>query len=258
MEPIQITSAEAKRLHGNSKCIHVRTHPQTKKQYAHCIKFNASPGNRWNNAIGDGKAQIGMNPKTVRDNCLVLQSRPECPVHVITFDGGPVTLYHGRYVCTDPSNTSTCMMEFFDRGLADELEQETEETRRSKLEEDADTFFKNRGFEAIYEPCMFRWGQSRHYTPDFYIPRASCFVEIKGSLSPDGEAEPTQETLAKCKAVSQKGFAIVLVQGKCARDARLSLLGSLRGHSRGAGPMVVEQTKGYYLGRIDFYFFSHK
>ena len=220
MEPIKIKSADAKRLHGNNKCIHVRDLPtkeqtgeQKKKQYAHCIKFNASPGNRWNNAIGGGKAQIGMNPRTEKDNLLVLQSRPECPVHVITFDGGAITLYHGRYVCTDPSNTSTCMMEFFDRGLSDELEQETEETRRSKLEEDADVFFKNRGFEAVYEPCMFRWGQSRHYTPDFYIPRVSCFVEIKGFMSPDGEAEPTPETLDKCKAVSQKGFAIVLVQG---------------------------------------------
>lgn len=213
MEPIQITQDEAKRLHGERQCIHIRKHPQTGEQYAHCMKFSTNPGNRWVNTIGDGKAVVPMNRGTVHTNRLVLKSCPECPVHVISYDGGPVTLYHGRYVCTDPSNTSTFMMEFFDRGLSEELEQETEDTRRSKLEEDAETFFENREFEAMYEPCMFRWSTSRHYTPDFYIPRASCFVEIKGFMSPDGEIEPTQETLDKCKAVSQKGFAIVLVQG---------------------------------------------
>lgn len=213
MDPIRITQKEVDRLHGDRQCIHERQHPQTGERYAHCMKFSTNPNNTWVNTIGGGKASVPMNRRTPHKNRLVLKSTSECPVHVITMDGGTITLYHGRYVCTDASNSSTFLMEFFDRGIADELEQETEDTRKSKLEEDADTFFKSRGFEPTYEPCMFRWGESKNYTPDFYIPRASCFVEIKGFLSPDGEAEPTPETLAKCKAVSQQGFAIVLVQG---------------------------------------------
>ena len=210
MDPIRICQSEADKLHGQRCCICVREHDG--QPYAHCIKFSTNPHNRWKNTIGEGKANVPMNKHTPDANCLVLKSCAERPVHVITVDGGTVTLYHGRYKCVDPTNKFRFLLEFCDEGIAKSLEQEQEATRKSKLEEDAEAYFASRGWQAVYEPCMFRWKQGT-YTPDFYLPVQNCFVEIKGFLAPNREVEPTPDTLAKLRSVAQKGFAIILVQG---------------------------------------------
>ena len=214
MEPIPISSDDVRRIHDQNQCVCVREDHRG-VAYAHCIKFSTNKNNRYLNTIGDGVANVPMNQRTPRENKLVQKSNASHPLHVITYSGGPGTLYHGRYVCEDPGNHKAFVLRYHDRGIADGITVETKETRRSPFEEAAERFFETRGFRASYEPCQFPWGhEGRNYTPDFYIPRAHCFVEIKGFMAPDGnEAEPTQETLAKCQAVSQKGFAIVLVQG---------------------------------------------
>jgi len=213
MEPIQITNSEATRIHGQRQCISVRK-DEIGGLYAHCMKFSTNAKNRYKNTIGDGKAKVAMNLRTSFDNKLVLKGKP---VHIITYGGGTATLYHGRYKCCDLNNTTHFMMEYFDEGISNELEKETEKTRKSKLEEDAEKFFESRGWIYEYEPLIFPYG-NKHYTPDFYLPEFHCFVEIKGFWSPEKEKEPTQLTYDKCKAVKDRGFAMLLLQGSALDD----------------------------------------
>jgi len=209
MESIQITSNEATRLHGERQCIHTRK-DNAGVSYAHCMKFSTNPKNRYKNTINNGIAKITINTRTPKENKLVLSGTP---VHILTYGGGTQTMYHGRYKCSEPSNKNHFIMEYFDKGVSEELVKETETMRKSKLEKDAETFFDLRGWHSIYEPCIFPYGK-KHYTPDYYLPEQACFVEIKGFRSPDGkQSEPTKKTLDKCQAVSAKGFSIVLVQG---------------------------------------------
>ena len=112
-------------------------------------------------------------------------------------------------MCVDSSNEKFFEMRFLDAGLSNP---EKDGGRKSRLEEEADIFFRERGFRAVYEPCIFSWGLSRHYTPDFFLPEVGAFVEIKGFWSERGK-EPTEETLDKCRAVSRSGFSIILAQG---------------------------------------------
>lgn len=214
MEPIQITNIEATRIHGQRQCINVR-HNDQGVQYVHCMKFSTNPKSRYKNTIGDGKAKISMNLRTPKENKLVLKGTP---VHIITYGGGTATLYHGRYKCCDPHNSSHFIMEYYDEGMSGELEKETEKTRKSKLEQDAETFFISRGWISEYEPIIVPYGNNKHYTPDFYLPEFHCLVEIKGFWSPQKEQEPTQLTYQKCKAVKDKGFSMLLLQGSALDD----------------------------------------
>ena len=213
MEPIQITSTEATRLHGQGQCVHTHFN-EDGHEYAFCMKFSTNPKNRYKNQIGDGKAKIAMNKRTPKENRLVLKGGP---VHIITYGGGTATMYHGRYKCSDSKNPTHFIMEYVDKGLSACLTKETETTRKSKLEQDAETFFNNRGWASVYEPCIFPYAK-KHYTPDYYLPEFHCFIEIKGFWSPQKEEEPTQLTMDKCKAVKDKGFAILLVQGSLLDD----------------------------------------
>ena len=213
MEPIKITGTQKYRLHENNKFLRIATNPETGKRQAFCMKFSTNPDKCYVNTISNGRIRAAFhkfNTKACKEEKkLVLEGKP---IHVITFDGSPDTYYHGRYRCVEPNHNTHFIMEFVDKGLF--VEEETETTRKSKLEEDAETFFESRGWNSVYEPCNFPYGCSKHYTPDYYLPEFACFVEIKGFRSPDGkQAEPTKKTLAKCNAVSGKGFRIVLVQG---------------------------------------------
>lgn len=62
---------------------------------------------------------------------------------------------------------------------------------RSRLEARWAVFFDALGIEYQYEPQGFQkeWGdQILHYLPDFYLPKQSIWVEVKGMMT-DAEAE---------------------------------------------------------------------
>ena len=215
MEPIKITGTQKYRLHEGNKFLRIARNPETGKKQAFCMKFSTNKKKGYENTIGGGRIRAAFHKwdtKACREERrLVLEGTP---IHVLTFDGSPQTWYHGRYRCIEPNHETHFILEFVDKGLFDKVEKETETTRKSKLEEDAETFFENRGWNSVYEPCNFPYGCSKNYTPDYFLPEFSCFVEIKGFRSPDGkQAEPTKKTLEKCHAVSSKGMPIVLVQG---------------------------------------------
>ena len=181
MEPIKITASQKYKLHGSSKFLRIAMNPKTGKKQAFSMKFSTNPEKCYDNTIGNGKIKACFhrwNTKNCKEEKRLLLKGT--PVHVITFDGSPDTWYHGRYKCVEPNNKTHFIMEFVDKGLYDTVEEETETTRKSKLEEDAETFFETRGWNAVYEPCNFPWGHSKHYTPDYYLSEFSCFVEIKG------------------------------------------------------------------------------
>lgn len=80
-------------------------------------------------------------------------------------------------------------------------------TYRSKLEAQTAYFMDMNGVDFRYENMSVNLGNSRTYTPDFWLPRQQLFIEIK-------PAYPHVEEMAKCEAVAANGFTIVLLYGR--------------------------------------------
>lgn len=220
IKPIKINSQAVQKLHGGKGIL--QTRHKDGKQFAYCLKFSTFIGEttKWKNKIVGNKLIIAMNPRSTWSNALVKKGDP---VHIVTHKRGTTTLYRGRFRCIYPDNTTHFVMEFVDKGIADELKKATK--FKSDYEVFANEYFETRGWSAQYEKTMFEYEietgdtlELSYYTPDFWIPEHNCYVEIKGFKNKSGEAEPTQETMTKCKTISDAGHHIVLVQG----DARNS------------------------------------
>lgn len=54
---------------------------------------------------------------------------------------------------------------------------------RSRLEARWAVFFNAAGVEWLYEPEGFTLENGTRYLPDFYLPKAGCYVEVKGDMS---------------------------------------------------------------------------
>ena len=130
-------------------------------------------------------------------------------------------MYHGRWKYvkrgTLPPNSYrkaryTFELAYVDDGNASSMIQK-EENRRSSYEREWATAFEEMSpHAAAYEPATFaniydtEQGTIREYTPDFFLPEISCWIEIKGRYVTPAE-------LHKCAQLSCRGFRIVLLSG---------------------------------------------
>lgn len=87
---------------------------------------------------------------------------------------------------------------------------------RSALEIRLYRFFRSLGVQCEYEAARINLGD-RTYTLDFFLPDVDDGVHVE--LKP---TYPNEEEIAKCEAVAQKGFRVVLLYGeiRCPRAVR--------------------------------------
>lgn len=190
------------RFHNAKSCIDVRSGA------VHAIKANLY--NRiWHNEVGLESASISVNKRTPRANNLVRKSKE--PFHLLSYDTGADTRYWGRYICV--GGTDTFELKYVDDGLLHLCETSGTKTKRSFLESLWDEAFKKANIQAIFEPVTTRlpgepFGQvvERMYNPDFWLPEAGVFIEIKGP-------PPKEEEFLKCKLTRDLGFKIKMFHG---------------------------------------------
>lgn len=189
-------------FHQANCCIDVR------RGKVHAIKANLY--NRiWHNTVGLESASISVNKKTVASNRLVRNAKE--PFHLLSYGTGADTMYWGRYICV--GGTDTFELEYVDDGLLHLCETTATKSKRSFLETLWADAFEKHGIKAIFEPVTARlpgepFGQivERMYNPDFWLPEANVFIEIKGP-------PPKDEEFLKCKLTRNLGFKIKMFHG---------------------------------------------
>ena len=91
---------------------------------------------------------------------------------------------------------------------------------RSRLEARWAVFFDEIGIEYQYEPEGFDLGNGIYYLPDFYIPEADAWIEIKGKY-------PTKTELEKmhlfCKQACANGTKFRILYGQIPQAPRYYL-----------------------------------
>lgn len=194
--PITLPHAAKQHLHASKKCIDVR------EGVAFSIKFNTN-NRTWHNTVGVQNAVVSVNPRTRRDNALVYKGDP---IHVLSFGCGPDTYYWGRYRCTGGKSRRVFQLEYVDDGDMELFRTDDHGGMRSRLEQQWEKAFSDAGIRAVYEPATIRLSREQEYTPDFWLPESSTFIEIKGP-------EPTQGEFDKCIRTSEKGFQIKMFRG---------------------------------------------
>lgn len=190
------------RFHNAKSCIDVRNGK------VHAIKANLY--NRiWHNEVKLQSASISINKRTVRENRLVRKAKE--PFHLLSYGTGADTMYWGRYICV--GGTDTFELVYVDDGLLDLCETMATKSKRSYLETLWADTFEEHNIAAIFEPVSTRlpgkpFGQvvERMYNPDFWLPEAGIFIEIKGP-------PPTEEEFLKCKLTRDLGFKIKMFRG---------------------------------------------
>lgn len=184
-------------FHNQRKCVDVRNGK------VHCIKANTKP-NGWHNVVDADRAEISINPKTLTDNGLVWNST--YPFHLISYGRGPNTHYWGRYRCVGGRAQQKFLLEYVDDGVAKRLDVDQLGGHRSRLEGQWTSAFEQHNVKHSYEPATMLISRTCEYTPDYWLPDAKEFIEIKGP-------EPTEAEFEKCRQTRLKGFPIKLFRG---------------------------------------------
>jgi len=195
-------------FHNKRCCIDVRNGT------VHAMKINTN-NRKWQNKIDLHQAIVAMNPKTRRENRLVLHQK--APFHMLSFGCGADTKYWGRYVCrvvsSKRSGSISFHLEYVDDGLLGRcLPVGERNTSRSYLERQWDQAFKVAGTVNIYEPATMTlpscltFPNGKEYSPDVWCPGSGTFIEIKGP-------PPTEEEFEKCRLTRALGFKIQMFHG---------------------------------------------
>ena len=143
------------------------------------------------------------NPRTRRDNALVYKGDP---IHVLSFGCGPDTYYWGRYRCTGGKSRRVFQLEYVDDGDIELFRTDDHGGKRSRLEQQWEKAFSDAGIHAVYEPATIRLSREQEYTPDFWLPESSTFIEIKGPT-------PTQASLTSAFTRPKRDFALKCSKG---------------------------------------------
>lgn len=183
--PVLLAQEWRERIHNTGECIDVRN------GVVHSMKACTSTKSRkWTNTIRTETASIEMNLTTQKMNNYVM--RATAPFHLISYGSGANTMYHGRWKYvkrgTLPPNSYrkaryTFELAYVDDGNASSMIQK-EENRRSSYEREWASAFENLSLHAAaYEPATFaniydtEQGTIREYTPDFFLPEISCWID---------------------------------------------------------------------------------
>ena len=192
-------------FHNKKSCIDIRN------GRVHAIKANTN-NRKWHNVVNIRGASIAMNRRTPKDNRLLMEST--IPFHVVTFGCGADTYYWGRYRFQRKGRhdgQSTFELKYVDAGDLKECGPVGTEQRRSRLEERWQDAFEVSSKEFVYEPATLKLPSTdmlpdKEYTPDYWLPASSTFIEIKGP-------PPSDEEFEKCRLSTQLGFKIKMFHG---------------------------------------------
>lgn len=197
MRPVLIPHKLKPLFHNKKSCIDARD------GQVHAIKANTN-NRTWHNKVKLQTALISINPRTRCENEMVYKSKT--PFHVLSFGCGADTYYWGRYLCIGGRNVGKFELKFIDDGSLEACLQENDVNYRSKLETNWSNAFKEHNIDAIFEPATMKLGDGTEYTPDFWLPATSTFIEIKGP-------PPSEREFLKCSQTSQLGFNIKMFRG---------------------------------------------
>lgn len=184
-------------LHNKKSCIDVRD------GQVYAIKANTN-NRKWFNEVTPEEATISVNPRTKRENNLVYSSTT--PFHVLSFGCGADTYYWGRYKCVGGQREKQFKLVYVDDGSLEVCLAPGETNHRSRLESQWSEAFKRQGVEATFEPATIKLPDGSEYTPDFWLPESSTFIEIKGP-------NPTKREFQKCAETRRLGFKIKMFHG---------------------------------------------
>lgn len=184
-------------FHNKKSCIDIRD------GQVHAIKVNTN-NRTWFNEVTPVEATISANPRTIRANNAVYRSKE--PFHVLSFGCGADTFYWGRYKCVGGRRMNQFKLVYVDDGHLDACMAPGETNHRSKLETQWAAAFKEQGVEATFEPATIKLADGTEYTPDFWLPESSTFIEIKGP-------NPSKREFAKCVQTRHLGFKIKMFHG---------------------------------------------
>lgn len=184
-------------FHNKKSCIDIRD------GRVHSIKANTN-NRTWFNEVNSDSATISVNPRTKRDNSLVYTSKE--PFHVLSFGCGADTYYWGRYKCVGGQRSKQFKLVYVDDGSMDACLPQGATNHRSKLETSWSKAFEKQGIAATFEPATMKLPDGTEYTPDFWLPETSTFIEIKGP-------NPTKREFKKCAETRRLGFNIKMFHG---------------------------------------------
>ena len=187
-------------FHNKKSCIDVRHNK------VHALKANTN-NRTWKNIVNTRRAIIAMNTRTDFHNNLLISS--DAPFHLVTFGCGADTYYWGRYkykCISEYEGSPSFILTYVDTGYLNMCMDTNCTNMRSKLEERWKDAFQVSDTRHAYEPATLKLSNDKEYTPDFWLPQTSTFIEIKGP-------PPTETELNKCKLASQLGFRIKMFHG---------------------------------------------
>jgi len=184
-------------FHNKKSCIDIRD------GQVHSIKANTN-NRTWFNEVNADSATISINPRTTRDNRLVYTSTE--PFHVLSFGCGADTYYWGRYKCVGGQRSKQFKLVYVDDGSMDACLPQGATNHRSKLETLWSKAFEKQCIAATFEPATIKLPDGTEYTPDFWLPETSTFIEIKGP-------NPTKREFKKCVETRRLGFKIKMFHG---------------------------------------------
>ena len=184
-------------FHNKKSCIDIRD------GQVHSIKANTN-NRTWFNEVNADSATISINPRTTRDNRLVYTSTE--PFHVLSFGCGADTYYWGRYKCVGGQRLKQFKLVYVDDGSLDACLPPGATNHRSQLETSWSKAFEKQGIAATFEPATMKLPDGTEYTPDFWLPETSTFIEIKGP-------NPTKREFIKCVETRRLGFKIKMFHG---------------------------------------------
>jgi hypothetical protein len=184
-------------FHNKKSCIDIRGGK------VHSIKANTN-NRTWFNEVNNECATISVNPRTNRDNNLVYNSKE--PFHVLSFGCGADTYYWGRYKCVGGQGLKQFKLVYVDNGSLEACLPPGVVNHRSSLETSWSEAFEKQGITATFEPATMKLSDGTEYTPDFWLPESSTFIEIKGP-------NPTKREFQKCTETRRLGFNIKMFHG---------------------------------------------
>jgi len=185
-------------FHNKKSCIDIRDGK------VHSIKANTN-NRTWFNEVNTESATISINPRTTRENRLVLKATE--PFHVLSFGCGADTYYWGRYKCAPQQDAKHLFkLVYVDDGSLEACLPAGVTNHRSNLETSWSQAFEKQGVEATFEPATLKLPDGTEYTPDFWLPETSTFIEIKGP-------NPTKREFCKCTETRRLGFNIKMFHG---------------------------------------------
>jgi hypothetical protein len=203
--PGKIPHALKGHFHNSRSCIDIR------EGRVHAVKANTH-NRKWHNVVTVRGASIAVNTRTVGANRALTESTE--PFHMVTFGSGADTFYWGQYryeTLGRHDGQLTFELKYVGPGDMQVCLPAGAKECRSRLETRWEAAFEVSGTPTTYEPATLKLPSTellpdKEYTPDYWLPEAQTFIEIKGP-------PPTEEEFEKCRLSTELGFRIKMFRG---------------------------------------------